>query len=197
MAKKSNNIPASLLRKYKKLAQAADKQLYRLEKLSKQPKYKGVLQMAYAKAQTDIRKWRGKDKKRFGQKAPDTVQGVRAKIKDIESFMNSPTYSKAGIEKFYDSRVKTFHDKYGIDEDWQTLAVYYQREYNVKFTNKYGSQTALKAIGVIQQHTEEIRKNIARHKKSDIRTGDALVDEAVKQMLKENSRELRRMGVDI
>jgi hypothetical protein len=197
MAKNNDKIPKSLVQQYKKLAAAADKQLQRLEKLAKQPKYRGVLQMAYAKAQIDIKKWRGTGKKRFGQSMPDSVQGVKAKIRDIRDFMDAPTYSKKGIEKFYESRATTLHERYGVEEDWQTLAIYYQRAYNVKFTDKYGSQNALKAIGIIQQHADEIMKNIAKHKKSDIRVEDPVVEEAVHRMLRENSRELRRMGVNI
>lgn len=184
-----------LINEYRKLAKRADQRLLSLEKLSKQDFYKGVKNYAYARAMRDIKAWSGESAKRFNTKPPRTMQQIRAKINDIKNFLEAPTSTKGGIKKFYSERAKTMAERYGIQADWQTMAVYYQREINKKFDARFGSRTALRAIGAIEDNVNRIRDNIRKHKRSDIRTGDQVVDEVISKMLNQYSKDLRMMGV--
>lgn len=195
MAKRKSKQYESLLREYRREAKKADQRLVRLERLSEQEHFKGVKQMAYARAQRDIKQWSGESATRFNTKAPETVQGLKAKLQDIKFFLyESKTSRKSDIIKYYKERQQTVLEKYGLNMSWQDAAKYYEQNINEKFDSKYGSQTALVAMAVIKKNKKQIQNDITRAKHVRM-VEDKVVDRAVKDMLKNYSDELQAIGV--
>lgn len=187
-----------LIREYKKKAAAADKALYRLEKLAQDVNFKGVKTWAYARAMKDIEKWRGEGAKRFGQTPPRTIQGIRAKMRDIETFMSSPTSGKRKILEIYKKRAATYKERYGIEADWQTMAVFFVREYHTSLFKEYGSKTAMKILGKISQNENKIKRALKEDNLKELHLDDdKVINDRVKEMLSEYENELRAIGFDI
>ena len=128
---------------YKKLARKADARLRAIEKYSEQKYYKGIERYAYARAIRDIELWSGSGKKRFDTKPPDSLQGIRAKINDIKTFLESPTSTKAGVTEIYKKRADAINERYGTDLTWQQIADYYTSAAHEKAAEMYGSKTEL------------------------------------------------------
>lgn len=131
---------------YKKLARKADARLRAIETYAQQKYYKGIERYAYARAIRDIELWSGSGKKRFDTKPPDTLEGIRAKINDIKTFLESPTSTKTGVTEIYIKRAKSINEKYGTNFTWQELASYYTSTAHEKAAEKYGSSTELFAF---------------------------------------------------
>lgn len=128
---------------YKKLARKADSRLRAIEKYAKQKYYTGIERYAYARAMRDIELWSGSGKKRFDTKPPDSLQGIRAKINDIKTFLESPTSTKAGVTEIYKKRADTINKEYGTDLTWQEIADYYTSTAHERAAELYGSKTEL------------------------------------------------------
>lgn len=190
-----------LKKQFHKRAKLADQYMRRLEKLSTEDKrYKNVLQFAYARARYDIENWSGEGAKRWDTKAPRTVQGIRAKLSDIERFLSSPTATKRGITKIYEKRAQTMHEKYGIDADWEKMAKYYSRSLNEKFDSRFGSKTSLLAVGKIQQNARNIKKklnssDLDKFIATEFGGEDKPVRRAIRTMIKQYSEELKEAGI--
>ena len=156
---------ASMYADFRQQAKIADQKMRRLEKLSTQENYKGVLQYAYARAQRDIKEQTGKNKKkmRFSANIPTTLKGLASYSKDVERFNRSESSTKQGITNIYKRRAETVNIKYGRvegakslkapklagwkDLTWQDLANYYEKEKNTKLDSKLGSSTQMKVLG--------------------------------------------------
>lgn len=128
---------------YKKLARKADARLRAIEKYAEQKYYKGIERYAYARAIRDIELWSGSGKKRFDTKPPDSLQGIRAKINDIKTFLESPTSTKAGVTEIYKKRADVINERYGTNLTWQQIADYYTSVAHEKAAEMYGSKTEL------------------------------------------------------
>lgn len=192
-----------LLKEYKKKAKLADQYMRRLEKLqSTDKKYKGVTNYAYRRAVYDIETWGGgKGKKaRFDTKAPETLQGLKAKMKDIKRFLESPTATKRGIDTIYANRAKTMSEQYGVSANWEDMAKYYSRGVNDKMDSLYGSKTALRAVGRIQKNAKSIRKALKKGT-LDTYVNDAFgaedlpVRNTIKEMLVKYAKDLKKAGI--
>ena len=192
---------SELVKQLHKRAKLADQYMRRLEKLSTEDKrYKSVLQFAYSRARYDIENWSGKGAKRWDVKAPRTVQGVRAKLSDIERFLSSPTATKRGITKIYEKRAKTMNEKYGTDADWEKMAKYYSRSINEKFDARFGSKTSLLAVGKIQQNARNIKKkmnstDLDKFIVTEFGEESKPVRRAIKKMIKQYFEELKEAGI--
>ena len=156
---------ASMYADFRQQAKIADQKMRRLEKLSTQENYKGVLQYAYARAKRDIKEQTGKDTKkmRFSANIPTTLKGLASYSKDVERFNRSESSTKQGITNIYKRRAETVNIKYGRvagakslkakklagwkDLTWQDLANYYEKEKNTKLDSKLGSSTQMKVLG--------------------------------------------------
>ncbi len=161
MARAKRNAEYMKLQKeYKKLAKRADQRLNRLESLSKQKGYENVLSWGYRKAMKDIKYWAGEKAKRFNTKAPNNMNLLKAKIRDIQEFLSSATSTKRGITQVYKKRAETINEKYGTNFKWQDLANYFDRKTNEKLDMEYGSKTMLMAVGEIQSNEKQIIKSI-------------------------------------
>lgn len=197
MAKKSQAY-IRLEKEYRKLAKKADQRLVRLEKLSQEENFGGILQYAYARAIHDVKIWNPEagtsgNKVRFNTKPPENTQSLKAKIADIKNFLAAKTSTKTGIIESYKQKAETFSKKFGSSMDWQTLANFYRRGIAGKF-EKYG-YGAFRAIAVIQENKEKIQKMIKQNKEVDDLVEDDVLQERISDMLKHHKKDLKKLGV--
>ena len=163
MAKQINlqQMPGETLQDlYTRLAKTADQRLVRLEKLSSQEGFQTAREWSYARAIKDIEKWNaGKEYKeqRFNRSMPKNEAQLKAKINDIRTFLQAPSSTKQGIVDIYKKRAETVNKKYGTSFTWEDLAKFYLKGMNKKLEKEGGSDTILRAIGIIQsaKHPEE------------------------------------------
>lgn len=149
----NKQLNESLEQYYRRLAKQADQRLVRLEKLAAQgdPGYQGVLSWAYARAEYDIsHKWGGSSTKpRFNTKPPEDVNALKAKINDIQSFLEDQTSTKAGIKASYKKKADTFNENHGTNLKWDDWAEYLDR-FGVSLYDKYGSTVMNRVIKTVQ-----------------------------------------------
>ena len=171
------------LKRYNALAKKADRYMRNLEKLSEQPGYKNVKKYAYAKAEKMIEGWTPPGSKskapRWQRNTPADTRTLKAKIKDIEDFIQMPTATKRGIDKIYKKRVETINKKYGTNFTWQELAEFFDSSMPDKTFDKYGSKTVLIAIGKIQNNQDTVVEKLKNHEPVHLKIED---DEKVKQV---------------
>jgi len=168
-AKKYNQAPqyADAYARYKQLAKQADQRLVRLEALSHEKHFKGVLEYSYKRAIRDIQSWGGKN--RFNVAPPKferdgsniySITQLEAKIHDIETFLNKPTSTKKSIISMYKKRTDTINRKYakeyGVTFTWEELANYYEMESNRKIDSQYGSKTIMRVLALMKK--EKLKK---------------------------------------
>lgn len=177
----------TVMQHYKRLAKQADQRLVRIEKLSQQPGFEAVEQFAYKRAQMDIQRYTP-GATRFNAGAPSILSKKRPtdpneaktydaevkkaeaqvdkKIRDIQTFLKSPTSTKTGIVQVYQKRADTINTKYGTDFTWQELAVYWESGIAEKRDRWLGgSGTRLQAFysTIRDTNPEDIRKAAANH----------------------------------
>lgn len=150
---------------YKKLARKADARLRAIESYSERKYYKGITRYAYARAMRDVELWSGSGKKRFDTKPPDSLQGIRAKINDIKTFLESPTSTKAGITEIYKKRADTINKEYGTNLTWQEIADYYTSTAHERAAELYGSKTELMVFAseISKVDPDKIRSSLKRY----------------------------------
>lgn len=153
---KNNKIDPDLMAEYRRLAKRADQRLVRLEALAESGNtdFKGVLTYSYKKAAQDARKWGSAgEKPRFNVKAPDTTGELKAKIKDIQAFLEAPTSTKKDITDIYKKRADTFNKRFGKKGErpvtWQELANYYKSDQAKALDKRYGSKTIARAVRIM------------------------------------------------
>ena len=156
---------------YKSIAKAADSRLLALERLSKKAGYENVLAWAYRDAMYDIHAAFGPNAKRFNRKQPDDLRNVYKQIRNVLRFLESPSSSKQGIDETYQKRADTVYERYGVKTDWQSIGGLYESRLYQKTDSKYGSKTALKAIGFIQRNTSAILEALKENKSIAVRLG--------------------------
>lgn len=200
MAKKQINLqqmPGETLQEmYTRLAKVADQRLVRLEKLSSQEGFQTATQWSYARAMKDIEKWggSGKGKPRFNKAMPQNEAQLKAKINDIRTFLQAPSSTKQGIVDIYKKRADTVNQKYGTSFTWEDLAKFYLKGMNKKLEKEGGSDTILRAIGIIQsaKHPEEwvaeAWKNTRRAADQRVSVvDDPIMDKVVQSLLRKRS----------
>lgn len=150
-----SKIDPELMAEYRRLAKRADQRLVRLETLAESgdTNFQGVLTYSYKKAAQDAKKWGSAgEKPRFNVKPPETAGEIKAKIKDIEAFLESPTSTKKGITDVYKKRAETFNKRFGKKGDrpvtWQELANYYKSDQAKALDKRYGSKTIARAVRI-------------------------------------------------
>lgn len=172
---------------YKTAAKAADQRLIELERLSKKEGYKDVKQWAYREAMRDIRAEFGEDAKRFNRKIPDNLNSIYKDINRVLNFLDSPTSSKKGIDEVYNKRANTINERYGTDINWSNIGDLFNSLLWKKTNEKYGSKTALKAIGYLQANEKKIKKALKNHKPISLHLEDDethVVEETVNKFLR-------------
>lgn len=185
---------------YTRLAKVSDQRLVRLEELSKQEGFKTAKEWAYRRAEKDIAKYAGgvtPDKPRFNVK-PKTEAEMKAKIRDMQTFLASPTSTKAGIVSVYKKKADTINKRYGTDWTWEDVAKYFLKKQNEKYDKIAASKTILIAIGKIQKAEDEYdmtyteMKNLAwkatgkNASRADYRIDkdDPIMDQTIKKLLR-------------
>lgn len=150
-----SKIDPDLLAEYRRYAKRADQRLVRLEKLAESgdTNFQGVLTYSYKKAAQDAKKWGSTgERPRFNVKPPETTGEIKAKIKDIEAFLESPTSTKKDITDVYKKRAETFNKRFGKKGDrpvtWQELANYYKSDQAKALDKRYGSKTIARAVRI-------------------------------------------------
>lgn len=184
---------------YRRLAKTADQRLVRLESYSHDEYFSTATQWAYAKAQKDIGKWSGPEATRFNTNPPKNNEDMIAKINDMRSFLEAPSSTKKGIIDIYKKRADTFNKGrinekgekkggFGTEFTWQDIAQYYESGLAQKWTDKFGSETALKTIAVIQKNRKKIAKAIKQNKEVFIRVpSNEILQETVNKALKDQN----------
>lgn len=184
-----------LLREYRKLAKRADQRLVRLERLSAQENFRSVKKFAYARAMRDIKTWSGEGATRFNVKPPKSIQGLKAKIADIQHFLEpGNTSTKSGIISMYKRKQSTVLKKFGLDMTWQEAAVLYESGLWDKLDKSYGSGTVLVALGEIQKNIKDIRALKNKVKNVQI-VEDKVVDKTIKSLLSDHKKDLKKLGI--
>lgn len=186
----------TLLKYYRRLAKAADERLDRLEDYSEQVGFKVATKWAYQRATKDIAKWNklldpkvSRVKKlRFNTAPPGGEEDLLAKISDIKTFLSSPTSTKTGIIEVFKKKADTMNVLYKGNFTWQQLAKYYDKGYNTAWESKFGSQTAVTVLGVIQKNADKVAKSISKTDISDWRIEDELIETKVKQALRQGNK---------
>lgn len=152
---------------YKQLAKKADQRLVRLEALSHDKHFEGVLEFSYKSAIRDIKSWGGD--RRFNTAPPTKLTELNAKIADIEKFLLKPTSNKGEILKIYKKRADTFNvgnkegkggfgKEYGVKFTWQDIANYYEDKKGQREAVKLSSQTEVRALATLKRlHNMELR----------------------------------------
>lgn len=179
---------------YKRLVHMANLRMDKLQKLSDQEGFKGVTKWSMAKMQYEARV-RGylTESGRISSRTPKTEKEIRERIKSLQTFLTAPTSTKSGILDIYQKRADTINERYGTDFSWQDLATYFESGTSEKYDSKYGSKTALKALGKIQKNSKEIQQQITQHKKKELHIDDSELQKTVDSMLKDKG--LTRLGL--
>ena len=188
---------------YKRLAKTADQRLVRLEGYRHEEYFKNADKWSYTKAMRDIKRWSGDEATRFNTKMPEKKEDVLAKISDMRSFIESPTSTKKGILDIYKKRAETFNREtpradasgkkrggFGTKFTWQDIAKYYESGLAQKWSDKFGSDTALRTIAVIQKNKKKIQKAIETGRKVDVRVEDKILNETVNQAIKDENLQI-------
>lgn len=172
-----------LVKDYRRMAKVADQRLVRLEKYSQEENFKTATQWSYARAMKDIQKWSGDESQRFNTKPPANKNSLIAKMKDIETFLESKTSTKKDIVNVYKTRADSINKKYGTKFTWQSMASFYSSKEAEKLNNSYGSKTVLKAIAEIQDKGKKQVQEIQNSDDKHLVVEDALVQPTVNDLL--------------
>ena len=198
MAKQKNETQThqDYLKEYNRLAKKADRRMRELERFSRYKEFEGILNYAYRGAKKAIAKYTPpgyEDKQpRWQRNAPLDTRTLKAKINDIENFLNKPTSTVTGTIKIYKKRTATINKKYGTKFTWQQLANYFETGgLSEKGTDKYGSKTLLKSVGIIQANKKKALDIIAQKSEDHIQVDDIKVENTVNNLLLEYGKDLK------
>lgn len=184
-----------LLAKYKRLAKRADQRLVRIEQYSNLKYYKGIKSYSYKKAIKAITGY-NENSRRFNAKksTPKTLEGLKTQIKAMETFLNSPTSTKRGLNKVYKQRVDTINKKYGTSFTWQELAIFFDSGLAEKMDAKLGSRTMLQTIGKLQAMKSDVIEAIKNANVKDLRIDDnEAVNKKIIDLLEDNSLDIKKL----
>lgn len=154
---------------YRKLSQAMNKRLQRLERLSKQPGYKAVTNWAYQAALSDIHALRGEGARRFPSlpknlptdpaKLAELEVKLRRSTKAMERFREMPSSMKSGIKRSYKNRAESFSKGAGVEFTPDDLAgVFESGLWQMLRSAGFGSETTRRVIGEIKDNREVLQK---------------------------------------
>ena len=192
------------LETYRLAAQAANKRLQRLERLSRQLGYENAKNWAYRSAMSDIQALRGEGARRFpslpGKMPTDpTAQAklemqIRRSMKAIEHFRELPTSTKSGIKRVYKNRAKSFSQGANVEFTADDLAgVFETGLWDTLMANGFGSETTRRVIGMIKDDKEKLRK-LRKQKRSMRLSPDDAYGERVNELLEGNRSAVRILG---
>lgn len=173
----------NMLRYYRRIAKVADQRLVSLESYAYDKYFGGVLNYAYKGAMHDLQKYG--EGHRFNTKPPQSVNELRAKIKDIEKFILSETSTKTGVKRTYIQKANTVNERYGTNFTWMDLANYYMSGMADKMDRMFGSKTAMMVIGQLQKQSKKIKNDILKGKDVKLDVKPEFLDETVQDAIKQ------------
>ena len=182
MARKKKDL-SDLKREYTKLAKRADQRLVRLENAPGEKGLSNILKFGYQKAMKMIERWSGSGAKRFNQNMPTTEKRLRAKIADMERFLKYKSSTRAGIKKVYKQVANTTNELYNTKLTWDKLEDLYESEIWKKLVETYGSDTAIRMIGQVDQNKDYFKQALKNHEQIDFQVEDDKVQEAIEESL--------------
>ena len=157
------------------------------------PLYQNVKSFAYEKALEDIHKWNGETASRFNTVPPAAPEDLQLKIEQMKSFLGKQTSTQVGINLMYKRMANTINATYGTNFTYQQIMKYYGSNQNDKWSNMFGSKTALKVIGNIQKSAKKLKKQISDEDKKNIiieniesKKGQTMLERRTLQALKSN-----------
>lgn len=151
-------------KEYNRLAKKADARLRALETYQYQKNFKNATKWAYAKAMRDIKSWNGN--KRFQTSAKNlTDTELQMKIKDIETFLESPTSTKSGIREVYKTRVDSLNKNLGTNYTWQEFANFIKSDTYEKIDSIFGSNTIFSVVSKTKKLNKKMIEAIEKDKK--------------------------------
>ena len=185
---------------YRQKAKKADQRLVRLEALSHEQHFEGVLEFAYKGAIRDIKSWGGD--RRFNTAPPVKLTELRAKIADIDKFIRpGNTSTKSGIVKIYKKRADTINKRYakeyGVEFTWEDIANYYEDKKSQRESIKLASKTEIRALAVLKRMSIDKEINEIQDTKEKIQrvTGkDKILSKEVEKLTKQGLDYNKLMG---
>ena len=203
MAKQQNETIAyrAALKRYNALAKKADRRMRELERFSRYDEFKDIKKFAYKKAEEMIKTWTPPDKMyenrapRWQRNTPMDTRSLKAKIKDIESFLNMKSSTLKGVKEIYKNRTETINKKYNTNFTWQQFAHFFEDGGLAdKAFDKYGSATVLLAYGKIQKNKNKALKAIQDFNDNNkITDSDIATQEAINGMLSNYGYDLEEL----
>lgn len=200
-ALKINNNPdyAVAYAEYRQLAKRADQKLVRLEALSHEKHFEGVLEFAYKGAIRDIKSWGGN--KRFNTAPPTKLTELQAKISDIKKFESKTSITKTKIVKMYKKRADTFNKKYGkefgVKFTWEDIANYYEDTKGQREAIKLASKTEVRVLAVMKKLADKKQAEGAlntRERVEKITGKDKILAHEVNRLLEQGLDYSKLMG---
>lgn len=201
-AKKINDNPKYIQAyiEYKQLAKKVDQRLVRLEALSHEQHFGGVLEFAYRSAIRDIKSWGGD--RRFNTAPPVKLTELQAKIADMEKFEASETSTKSKILGIYKKRADTINKRYakefGVKFTWEDIANYYEDKDSRRQDVKLSSKTEVRALAVLKKLSMDKKdmKDIqdSNEKIKRITGGDKILVHEVQRIMKQGLDYNKLMG---
>ena len=198
----------ALLEQYNKLAKKADRRMRELERFSRYEEFKNIKKYAYAKAEKMIKEWspdlpEGKAP-RWQRNTPFDTRSLKAKIKDIESFLSMKSSTVTGVKEIYKKRAETLNRQtpnekgkggYGTKFTWQQLAKFFEDGGIADKTfDKYGSATVLLAFGEIQHNKDKALDAIENFNEKDIKISDnEVVEDTIEALLSDYGEEVKEL----
>lgn len=190
-----------LLKEYKKLAKRADQRLVRLEKASREKGYESILKYGYANAKADAERWGSKGKlPRFNIAPPKNTNMLKAKIKDIERFLEYQTSTKSGIKQTYQKRVNKLNKEYGMNFTWQEFADFFESSLYEKMDSLYYADQIFESIGRIQANKDKVLEALNKSKKGQTihlsimdKNGkaDPVLEDTVNKLINDYGRDIK------
>lgn len=185
---------------YRQKAKKADQRLVRLEALSHEKHFEGVLEFAYKGAIRDIKSWGGD--RRFNTAPPVKLTELQAKIADIDKFIRpGNTSTKSGIVKIYKKRADTINKRYakeyGVEFTWEDIANYYEDKKSQRESIKLASKTEIRALAVLKRMSIDKEINEIQNTKEKIQrvTGkDKILSKEVEKLTKQGLDYNKLMG---
>ena len=209
MAQQKNEtiMTRALMRKYEKLAKKADRRMREIERFSRYEEFKGIKNYAYKAAEKMIEQWTppwAKEKERaprWQRVLPTNKEGVvdtrtlKAKIKDIETFLNMKSSTVTGIKQIYQKRAKTLNERYGTNFKWQDLANFFEEGGIADSTfNEYGSKTVLVSIATIQKQPTKALNQIEKFNDNvQFIDDNKVLDETINNLLQKQGKNIKEL----
>ena len=189
----------ALIKEYNRLAKKADRMMRELERFSRYEEFSDILKYAYRTAKADIEKWTppGMSEKspRWQRNMPMDTRSLKAKIKDIEAFINKPTATVSGVKRIYKKRAETFNEKYDTNFTWQQMAHFFEDGGLFdKGKDEYGSKTILYNFGKIQANKKAVIKKIENFNQVDlVIDDDTTTNEEINKMLSQYGYDIKQL----